>query len=99
MIADFQNVDEYFDILINSLYKLYEIRSERIKDNTMRGTRWLLEKIFLKLKMLRIFSSIKCNFNSKFDLKLTDFYSNDFREKLIARIIFFVNKENDFYSE
>ena len=50
MIADFQNVDEYFDILINSLYKLYEIRSERIKDNTMRGTRWLLEKIFLKIK-------------------------------------------------
>ncbi|MDV3704706.1 MULTISPECIES: NACHT domain-containing protein [Elizabethkingia] len=97
MIADFQNVDEYFDILINSLYKLYEIRPERIKDNTMRGTRWLLEKIFLKIKNAENFLAVlNVIFNSKFDLKLTDFYSNDFREKLIARIIFFVNKENDF---
>ncbi|WP_241279590.1 NACHT domain-containing protein [Chryseobacterium cucumeris] len=97
MIADFQNVDEYFDILINSLYKLYEIRPERIKDNTMRGTRWLLEKIFLKIKNAENFLAVlNVIFNSKFDLKLTDFYSKDFREKLIERIIFFVNKENDF---
>ncbi|CAA7387830.1 NACHT domain-containing protein [Chryseobacterium fistulae] len=97
MIADFQNVDEYFDILINSLYKLYEIRPERIKDNTMRGTRWLLEKIFLKIKNAENFLAVlNVIFNSKFDLKLTDFYSKDFREKLIVRILFFVNKENDF---
>lgn len=97
MIADFQNVNEFFDILINSLYKLYEIRPERIKDNTMRGTRWLLEKIFSKIKNAENFLAVlNVIFNSKFDLKLTDFYSKDFREKLIVRILFFVNKENDF---
>ena len=97
MTADFQNVDDYFDIFINSLHKLYEIRPERIKDNVMRGTKYLLEKIILKIKNPESFLAVlNVIFNSKFDLKLTDFYNKDFREKLIERILFFVNKENDF---
>lgn len=97
MIADFHNADEHFDIFINSFYKLYEIKPERIKDNTMRGTKYLLEKIILKIKNPESFLAVlNVIFNDKFDLKLSDFYNKDFREKLIGRILFFVNKENDF---
>ncbi|MCF2218331.1 hypothetical protein H9Q08_03355 [Chryseobacterium sp. PS-8] len=97
MIADFRNADEHFDIFINSLHKLYEIRPERIKDNTMRGTKYLLERIILKIKNHESFLVVlNVIFNSKFDLKLSDFYNKDFREKLIEKILFFVNKEDDF---
>lgn len=97
MIVDFHNVDEHYDILINSLYKLYEIVPERIKDNTIRGTKYLLERIFLKIENAENFLAVlNVIFNNKFDLKLSDFYNKYFREKLIERILYFVNRETDF---
>lgn len=97
MIADFEDIENYFDILLNALYKLYEIRPERIKDNTMRGTRHMLEKIFLRIENAENFLAVlNIIFNDKFDLKLSDFYNKDFKAKLIDRIFYFVEKDNDF---
>ena len=97
MIADFQKVDHYFSIFINSLYKLYEIKPERPKDNTMRGTLWLLEKIILKIENVENFLEVlNVIFNHKFELKLSDFYNKDFKNKLLTRILYFVDKDNNF---
>lgn len=97
MIADFEFVDEYFSVLKNCVDKLYEVRPEQIKDNTIRGTKWLLEKIFLKIENAENFLSVlDVIFNEKFDIKISDFYDKKFRDKLIERILYFSEKETDF---
>ena len=69
MLNDFINIDEYFEILKNSLYKLYEIRPERKKDNTIRGTEWILEKVFLKIQNSENFLHVlDIVFNNRFDI-------------------------------
>lgn len=97
MLADFDKIDDYFQILKNSLYKLYEIKPERIKDNVSRGTRWILEKIFLNIQNSENFLNIlNIIFNNKFDIKLSDFYDKKFRKELINNALFFVKNDNDF---
>ncbi len=97
MIADFEFVDEYFSVLKNCVDKLYEVRPEQIKDNTIRGTKCLLEKIFLKIENAENFLSVlDVIFNEKFDIKISDFYDKKFRDKLIERILYFSEKETDF---
>ena len=97
MLVDYDSIDDYFDILNNSLHRLYEIKPERIKDNTIRGTQWILEKLFLRIQnpenFLQVWNVI---FNNKFDLKISDFYNKKFREQLIERTLYFVEQENDF---
>ena len=97
MLNDFINIDEYFEILKNSLYKLYEIRPERKKDNTIRGTEWILEKVFLKIQNSENFLHVlDIVFNNRFDIKLSGFYDKKFKEDLINKSLSFVESEDDF---
>lgn len=97
MLADYENIDDYFDILINSLHRLYEITPKRTKDNTIRGTQWILEKLFVRIQNSENFLQIlNVFFNNKFELKISDFHKKDFKEKLIDRTLYFVENENDF---
>lgn len=97
MISDFSDIDEYFGILKNSLYKLYEITPDRIKDNTIRGTKSYLEGIFLSINHSDHFLEIlNVIFNNRFAIKIEDFYDKNFKEKLIQRTLFFTEKNEDF---
>jgi hypothetical protein len=70
MLADFDNIDEYFDILKICLKNLYEIKPERIEDNTIRGTEWILEKLFLNInKPEHLIEIIKILYNPNYNLK------------------------------
>lgn len=97
MLVDYDSIDDYFDILNNSLHRLYEIKPEKIKDNTIRGTQWILEKLFLRIQNPENFLQVlNVIFSNKFDLKISDFYNKKFREQLIERTLYFVEQENDF---
>lgn len=94
MLADFDNIDEYFYILKNCLKNLYEIKPERIEDNTIRGTEWILEKLFLKInKLEHLIEIIKILYNPNYKLKLDNFFNKDFEIKLQGKIKLFVNNE------
>lgn len=94
MLADFDNIDEYFYILINCLKNLYEIKPERIEDNTIRGTEWILEKLFLNInKPEHLIEIIKILYNPNYKLKLDNFFNKDFEKKLQRKIKSFVNNE------
>lgn len=97
MISDFLDIDKYFGILKNSLYKVYEITPERIKDNTIRGTELYLKKIFLSLNNEDHFLEfLNIVFNNRFAIRIEDFHDNNFKEKLIQRTLFFTEKNEDF---
>ncbi len=97
MISEFSNIDDYFDILKNSLYKIYEITPKRIKDNTLRGTKAYLERIFLSINNSDHFLEIlNVIFNNKFAIKVEDFYDKKFKEKLILRTLCFTENNEDF---
>lgn len=88
MVADFPDIDHYFPILKNCLYKLYEIRPEKVYDNTIRGTSWILEKIIIKLQNEDYFIEIlKMLFDSKFDLAFGDFLSKNYKEELLEKCL------------
>lgn len=97
IISDFENVDEYFPTLKNCLYKLYEIRPERIKDDVIRGTDFVLETIFFKIENSEDYIAVlNIIYNNQFTLRISNFYGKDFREKLIERSLFFIKKDSDF---
>jgi len=94
MLADFDNIDEYFDILKICLKNLYEIKPERIEDNTIRGTEWILEKLFLNInKPEHFIEIIKILYNPNYKLKFDNFFNKDFEKKLQRKIKSFVNNE------
>lgn len=94
MVSDFVNIDEHFPTLINCLYKLYEIRPERIQDNTIRGTSWILEKIILRVKNEDHFLEIlKILFDSKFSLAFGDFLNKSYKEELLEKCLEFDENE------
>jgi len=94
MLADFDNIDEYFDILKICLKNLYEIKPERIEDNTIRGTEWILEKLFLNInKPEHLIEIIKILYNPNYNLKFDNFFNKDFEKKLQRKIKSFVNNE------
>jgi len=97
MILDFSDIDVHFDILKNSLYKLYELTPERIKDNTIRGTELHLKKIFLNLNDKEHFLEIlNVIFNNRFAIRIDDFHDNNFKEELIQRTLFFAENSEDY---
>lgn len=95
MISDFENVDENFPTLKNCLHKLYG--PERIKDDVIRGTDFILEKLIFKIENVNNFLTIlDFVFNRKFSLKISDFYRKDFRDRLLEKSLFFSNNDKDF---
>lgn len=97
MLSDFEDVDENFQILRNCLFKLYEISSERIKDNTIRGTSWILEKIILRIKEKGNFLTfLKILFDQNFDLNFSDFHGKDFHDNLIEKILKIIKSDEKF---
>ncbi|WP_312067514.1 hypothetical protein [Empedobacter sp.] len=94
MIADFKNVDDKFNIFLNSMYKLYEIRPERIKDRTIRMTDYIIQKIVFKIKDSDNYMKfLNILFSDKYDLKIKNFHQKDFKELLINNTIKFINKD------
>ena len=87
MLNDFENIDDYFSVLSNCLYKLYEIKPERVRDNTIRGTNWILEKLILRIQNNDNFMQIiRILFDSNFDLSLSDFYDKNFQFEFFEKI-------------
>ena len=91
-----EDIDNYFDILKNSLYKLYKIDPNREIDNVMRSTEEYFAKIILKIENRDNFAEIlKIIVNDNFDVKISEFYTHNFKEKFIRRILsFIVSNEN-----
>lgn len=97
MLSDFEDVDENFPILKNCLFKLYEISSERIKDNSIRGTSWILEKMTLRIKKKENFLTfLKILFDKNFDLNFSDFYGKDYQENLTEKILEVIKSDEKF---
>lgn len=87
MLNDFENVDYYFPVLSNCLSKLYEIKPERVHDNTIRGTNWILEKLIIRVQDNDNFTQIiRILFDSKFDFSLNDFYDKNFQFEFFEKI-------------
>ena len=86
MLNDVENIDDYFPYLYTFLKKMYEIKEKKERDNVVRGTKWILEKVFLKIKNPDNFTKIlNIIFNSKYELKLSDFYDKKFPDKIIEK--------------
>ncbi|WP_418264715.1 NACHT domain-containing protein [Flavobacterium faecale] len=97
MLNDINDLDNNFKILKNSLYKLYEIKQERISDKTIRGTEWILEELIFKINSSKNFIQIlNIIFNDQFALKLSDFYKKDFKQKLFQKISNFIKEDISF---
>lgn len=97
MLSDFENVDDNFPILKNCLFKLYEISSERIKDNSIRGTSWILEKMTLRIKKKENFLTfLKILFDKNFDLNFSDFHGKDYQENLTEKILEVIKSDEKF---
>ena len=85
-----ENIDNYFDILKNSLYKLYKIDPNREKDNVIRGTKEYFAQIALKIQNRDNFAEIlKIIVDDDFDVKISEFYTQNFKEKFIKKILSF----------
>lgn len=97
MLNDFDEVDIHFGILKDTLYKLYEIKQDRIKDPTIRGTEWILEKLIFKIKNPKNFMQIlNVIFNDKFTLKLSNFHDKNFRQDLLEKVVSFIKKDTTY---
>jgi hypothetical protein len=97
MLDDFDNIDDYFPILYNCLKKLYEINPKNLRDDTVRGTKWILEKIFLRIQNPENFIKIlDILFNRKYYFKLSDFPNKNYYEKLIEKCEYFIIEDIDF---
>lgn len=97
MLNDIENIDDYFPFLYNILKKMYEITEKKERDNVIRGTKWILEKIFLKIKNPDNFTKIlNIIFNRKYELKLSDFYDKNFSEKLIEKCNDFIKLDKKY---
>ena len=97
MLSDFEDIDENFQILENCLHKLYAINSERIKDNTIRGTSWVLERVILKVKKKENFLAfLKILFDQNYDLNFSDFYGKAFQDNLLQKILEIIKSDEKF---
>jgi len=97
MLSEFEDIDANFQILKNCLCKLYEINPERIKDNTIRGTSWVLERIILKVKKKENFLTfLKILFDQNYDLNFSDFYVKAFQDNLIQKILEIIKSDEKF---
>ena len=86
--------EEYFEIFMNSLNRMYGRDKER--DNTIRGTEWIVERIILKINKFSNFIEIlKILYNDEYHIKISDFHNKDFESKLIEKMISFANNSND----
>ena len=91
-----EDIDNYFDILKNSLYKLYKIESNREIDNVIRGTKEYFAKIALKIQNRDNFAEIlKIIVDDDFDVKISEFYTHNFKEKFIKKILSFIISKED----
>lgn len=92
MISRFENVEDYFNVLKNSLEKLYGKNIE--KDRTIRGTEWILAKIILKIQSFDNFREIvKILFSDEYTLKISNFYNEDFYPQFIDKVVSFANDD------
>ena len=91
-----EDIDNYFDILKNSLYKLYKIEPNREIDNVIRGTKEYFAKIALKIQNRDNFAEIlKIIVDDDFDVKISEFYTHNFKEKFIKKILSFIISKED----
>lgn len=94
-----ENIDNYFDILKNSLYKLYKIDPNREIDNVMRSTEEYFAQIALKIQNRDNFTEIlKIIVDDDFDVKISQFYTHDFKEKFIKKILSFIMSDENIAS-
>ena len=94
-----ENIDNYFDILKNSLYKLYKIDPNREKDNVIRGTKEYFAQIALKIQNRDNFAEIlKIIVDDDFDVKISEFYTHNFKEKFIKKILSFIMSDENITS-
>jgi len=97
MLNDVENIDDYFPYLYTFLKKMYEIKEKKERDNVVRGTKWILEKVFLKIKNPDNFTKIlNIIFNRKYELKLSDFYDKNFSDKLIEKCNDFIKLDKKY---
>lgn len=91
-----EDIDNYFDILKNSLYKLYKIGTNREIDNVIRGTKEYFAQIALKIQNRDNFAKIlEIIINDNFDVKISEFYTQNFKEKFIKKILSFIISKED----
>ena len=94
-----EDIDNYFDILNNSLYKLYKIDPNREIDNVIGGTKEYFAQIALKIQNRDNFAKIlEIIVNDNFDVKISEFYTHNFKEKFIKKILSFIISKEDISS-
>ena len=94
-----EDIDNYFDILKNSLYKLYKIEPNREIDNVIRGTKEYFAQIALKIQNRDHFVEIlKIIVDDNFDIRISEFYKCNFKEKFIEKILSFIISNKDISS-
>lgn len=94
-----EDIDNYFDILKNSLYKLYKIEPNREIDNVIRGTKEYFAQIALKIQNRDNFAEIlKIIVDDDFDVKISEFYTHNFKEKFIKKNLSFIMSDENITS-
>lgn len=92
MISRFENIEDYFNVLKNSLEKLYG-KDNIEKDRTIRWTEWRLEKIIFKIQSFDNFREIvKLLFSDEYTLKISNF-KKDFYPQFIDKVVSFANDD------
>ncbi|WP_181871960.1 NACHT domain-containing protein [Bergeyella zoohelcum] len=86
--------EEYFGVFMNSVNKMYG--KDRERDNTIRGTEWIVESIILKMNELNNFIEIlEILYDDEYYIKISDFYNKNFKNQLIEKMISFANDSNE----
>ncbi|WP_394265678.1 NACHT domain-containing protein [Bergeyella zoohelcum] len=86
--------EEYFEIFMNSLNRMYG--RDRKPDDTMRGTKKIVERIILKINKFNNFIEIlKILYNDEYHIKVSDFHDKYFENQLIEKMISFANNSDD----
>jgi hypothetical protein len=93
LINDCNNVDEYFWFIKNEFEFENEIKPRVKFDNVIRGNRWLLDDIIVKIKSSDYFLKIAYYiFSEEFNFYIDTTFENEFLEKCIE----FSNNEDNF---
>lgn len=93
LIQDYENIDDFFCYIKAEFLRDRGIVERAVRDEVMRGTSWVLEKIIIKLKLPNNFIDLAKYY---FDETQNNYSDDRFTEEVIERCLHFENSDEDF---
>lgn len=94
LINDLEFVDDYIWYIKEEFFREYEINRREIEDRVLRGNKWLINEIIVRIKSSETFIEI-----AKYYFEYSDkiHYKQNNVDKIIDRCLFFDSLEEDFF--